>query len=88
MSMFNLDSDKEDSYVPSHQSPTIIIQDAPLPIHLEEIHSSLAMKKIHLKGIQGFKKKNILLSTILKKYLIPSLSTFMGRKSVIRESKV
>ena len=40
LSMYNLDSDNEDSDVPSHRSPTIILHDAPLPIHLEEVHSS------------------------------------------------
>ena len=46
MSMYSLDSDKEDSDVPSHRSPTLILQDAPLPMHLEEVHSSPAMEKI------------------------------------------
>ena len=46
MYMYNLDSDKEDSNVPSHQSPTFILQDAPLPMHLEEAHSSLVMENI------------------------------------------
>jgi hypothetical protein len=35
MSMYNLDLDKEDSNVPSHRSPTVILHDAPLPMHLE-----------------------------------------------------
>ena len=39
MSMYNLDSDGECSYVPSHQSPTFIILDSPLPMHTEEVHS-------------------------------------------------
>ena len=30
----------------SHRSPTLILQDAPLPIHLEEVHSLLVMEKI------------------------------------------
>ena len=34
MSMYNLDSDREDSYVPSHPSPIVIIHDAPLPMHM------------------------------------------------------
>ena len=46
MSMYNLDSDKEDSYVPSHRSPTLILQDAPLLMHLEEVHSSLVTENI------------------------------------------
>ena len=41
-----LDSDQEDSYVPSHRSPTLILQDTPLPMHLEEVHSSPGTKKI------------------------------------------
>ena len=44
MSMYNLDSDREDSEVPSHQSPTLI--EDPLPEHLKEVHSSPIMKKI------------------------------------------
>ena len=35
MSMYRIDSNGEDSYVPSHQSTTVIIHDAPLPIHME-----------------------------------------------------
>ena len=46
MSMDNLNSDKEDSNVPSHRSPTLILQDAPLPMHLEEVHSSPITKKV------------------------------------------
>ena len=46
MSMYNLDSNKEDSYTPSHLSPTVIVHDAPLSMHLEEVHSSPVMKKI------------------------------------------
>ena len=44
MSMNNLDSNIEDSEVPSRQSPTLI--EAPLPKHLEEVHSSPATEKI------------------------------------------
>ena len=44
MPMYNLDSDKEDSEVPSRRSPTLI--EAPLPEHLEEVHSSPVMEKI------------------------------------------
>ena len=46
MSIYNLDLDREYSNVPSHQSPTVIIHDAPLPMHLEEVHSSPVMEKI------------------------------------------
>ena len=49
MSMYNLDSDKEDLYVPSHRSPTFILHDAPLLMHLEEVYSS---PEIRLKGIR------------------------------------
>ena len=44
--MYSLDLDKEDLDVPSHWSPTLILQDVPLPVHLEEVHSSLVMEKI------------------------------------------
>jgi hypothetical protein len=46
MSMYSLDSDKSDSSVPYHQSLIVILHDAPLPMHLEEVHSSLVMKNI------------------------------------------
>jgi hypothetical protein len=46
MSIYNLDSDKEDLDIPSHRSPTIIIHDVPLPMHMEEVHSSPIKKKI------------------------------------------
>ena len=46
MSMYNLNLDKEDSEVPSHPSPTLILQDAPLHEHIEEVHSSPVMEKI------------------------------------------
>ena len=40
MSMYILDLDKEDSNMLSHRSPTVIVHDAPLPMHMEEVHSS------------------------------------------------
>ena len=46
MSMYNLDSDGEDSNLPSHRSPTVIILDSPLPMHLEEVHTSPIMENI------------------------------------------
>ena len=46
MSMYNLDSDREDLDIPSHRYPTIIIHNAPLPMNLEEVHSSPLIKKI------------------------------------------
>ena len=49
MSMHRLDSNNEDSKVPSHLSPTLILQDVPLPRHLEEVHSSLVTEKISSK---------------------------------------
>ena len=44
--MYSLDSDKENSVIPSHRSPTIILHDSPLPMYLEEVHSSPIMEKI------------------------------------------
>jgi hypothetical protein len=32
--------------MPSHRSPTVILHDDPLPIHLKEVHSSLVIEKI------------------------------------------
>ena len=42
--MYSLDSDREDSEVPSHRSLTLI--EDPLLEHLEEVHSSLVTEKI------------------------------------------
>ena len=44
--MYSLNSNKEDSDVPTHQSPNLILQDDPLPIHLKEVHSSPVTEKI------------------------------------------
>ena len=41
MSMYNLNLDNEYLDVPSHRSPTLILKYAPLPMRLEEVHSSL-----------------------------------------------
>ena len=38
MSMYKLDSDGEDSDFPSNRSPAIVLHDAPLPMHMEEVH--------------------------------------------------
>ena len=46
MSMYNLDSDGEDCDVPSYRYPTVIIHDVPLPMHMEEVHSSPIMENI------------------------------------------
>ena len=46
MLMHNLDLDGEYSYVPSNQYPTIVLHDAPLPMHMEEVHSSPITEKI------------------------------------------
>ena len=50
--MYNLDSYGENSDVPSHRSPTVIIHDTQIPIHLGEVHSSPITEKIPLKRIQ------------------------------------
>ena len=44
MSMYNLDSDGEDSDVPSNQSPTVVLPNAPLLMHME-VHSSPITEK-------------------------------------------
>ena len=46
MSMYSLDLKKEDSEVPSHRSPTLNLQDAPIHVHLEEVHSLPITEKI------------------------------------------
>ena len=38
--MYSLDSDWEDSNLPSNQFPIVVIHDAPLPMHTKEVHSS------------------------------------------------
>lgn len=39
MSMYNLYSYRENSDVPYHRSPTVILHDAPLPMRLKKVHS-------------------------------------------------
>ena len=46
MSMHNLDSNGDDLYFPSNQSPIVVIHDAPLLMHLEEVHSSPITEKV------------------------------------------
>ena len=46
MYMYSLDSVKEDFNIPSHRSPTVFVHDTPLPMHLEEVHSSPVTEKI------------------------------------------
>ena len=46
MFMYNINLNKEDSDVPTHRSPTIILHNTPLPMHLEEVHSSPIMENI------------------------------------------
>ena len=46
MSMYNHYSNGEDSDCPSNRSPTIVLHDAPLPMHMEEVHSSPIMEKV------------------------------------------
>ena len=38
--------DQEYSDIPSHQYPTLILPDAPPPMHLEEVHTSPVTEKI------------------------------------------
>ena len=46
MSIYNLHLDIEYLDVPYHRSPTFILHDAPLPMNLEEVHSSSVMENI------------------------------------------
>ena len=46
MSMYNLDLDGEDLDVPPNQSSTVVLDDAPLPIHMEKVHSSPITEKV------------------------------------------
>lgn len=46
MSMYTLDLDGDDSVGSSNQSPPIVIHDSPLPLHMEEVHSSPIMEKV------------------------------------------
>ena len=80
MSMYNLDSDGEYLDVPSHRSPIVIIHDAPLHMHMEEVHSSPVMEKISSKRHSVIQEEDHPPFIILNKYLMPLLSTFAGRK--------
>jgi hypothetical protein len=46
MSMYSLDSNGEDSNIPSNRSPTYVLHPAPLPMHMEEVHSSPIIEKV------------------------------------------
>jgi hypothetical protein len=46
MSMYNLHYREEDSEFLSNQTPTIVLHNAPLPMHVEEVHSSPITKKV------------------------------------------
>jgi hypothetical protein len=46
MSMHRLDSNGEDSKFLSNRSPIVVLHNAPLPIHMEEVHSSPITKNI------------------------------------------
>ena len=44
--MYNLDYGEENSEFLSNQTPTIFLHDAPLPMHMEEVHSSPIIEKV------------------------------------------
>ena len=46
MSMYNLDSSEEESKFLSNWTPTIFIDNAPLSMHVEEVHSSPITEKV------------------------------------------
>ena len=46
MSMYNLDSSREDLDVPSHRYTIVIIHNVPLHMHMQEVHSSPIKEKI------------------------------------------
>ena len=46
MSMYNLDLDGENSKVPSHPYPIVILPHDPLPMYLEKVHISPIMENI------------------------------------------
>ena len=56
--MYNLNSDKEDSDVASHRYPTVIVNDAPLPMHLEEAHSWPVTEKILSERHPGIQEED------------------------------
>ena len=86
MSMYSLDLDKEDLDIPFHQSPTIILHDAPLLMHLEEVHSSPVTEKILYERHSVIQEEDHPCSYNIEEYLMPSLLTFVGSKLVRRES--
>lgn len=46
MSMYSLDSGEEGSYFLSNRTPTVVIHNSPLPMHVEEVHSSPLTEKV------------------------------------------
>jgi hypothetical protein len=46
MLMYSLDSDGDDSNVPSHQYPIVIIHDAPFPMHTKEVYTLPVTEKV------------------------------------------
>ena len=85
MLMYNLDSNGEYSNCPLNQSPTIFLPDAPLRIHVEEVHSSPITEKVPSERNSMVQAKDHPSSYNIKKYFMLLLSIFIGRKSVGRE---
>ena len=46
MSMYRLDSSEEGSKSLSNWTPTVVVHNASLPMHVEEVHSSPITKKV------------------------------------------
>lgn len=82
--MYIFDSDKEYLDVPSHRSPTLILQDAPLPMHFEEVHSSLVTENISSKRHLVIQKEENTFSYNIEE-ILDSFAFNMYKKEITRK---
>ena len=55
--MYNLNLNKEYLEVPSHRSPTLILQEGTIPVHLEEVHSSPVTENISSERLSDTRRR-------------------------------
>jgi hypothetical protein len=82
MSLYSLDLNGEDLEFLSNWTPIVVLYNAPLPMHVEEVHSSPITEKVSSQRHYVVQEEDHPSSYILKKYLVLSISTFVERKSV------
>ena len=85
MSMYSLDSDGEDSNFPLNRSSTIVLHDAPLLMHMEEVHSSPITEKVPSERHSVIQEEDHPSSYNIEEIFGSFTFTFTKRKSVKRE---